>query len=312
MDAEPKIMDFNLGLVLSLLKGGRKVNRNCWQLGSLTVAEDEYIRYALTSETTYEQLRHSANNTIVTLARMLEHEESNKRRHRMMSMLIIDICDGVKKESLRRIKHNADRKSERSEKAAALRRLRAAAPLRQKLRAATLAEASAETQDTAPTEPLKLRRASEWAKESCAAAPQDAFSEEPAHFTYGRKTGVRRLHNPRRPIVIDKTLTIQPSPTADVNGTPASYGPRAPFGITGVVVSFPNGISSDPPETLQIIESQTQVDGACENLIVATASDADGMSFARSTMPLSQISFEVQSNIADSPAVVAIRLVGHE
>ena len=35
MDAEPKIMDFNLGLVLSLLKGGRKVNRNCWQLGSL-------------------------------------------------------------------------------------------------------------------------------------------------------------------------------------------------------------------------------------------------------------------------------------
>ena len=42
---------------------------------------------------------------------MLEHEESNKRRHRMMSMLIIDICDGVKKESLRRIKHNADRKS---------------------------------------------------------------------------------------------------------------------------------------------------------------------------------------------------------
>ena len=78
--------------------------------------------------------------------------------------------------------------------------------------------------------------------------------------------------------MIDKTLTIQPSPTADVNGTPASYGPRAPFGITGVVVSFPNGISSDPPETLQIIESQTQVDGACENLIVATASDADGMS----------------------------------
>jgi hypothetical protein len=109
--------------------------------------------------------------------------------------------------------------------------------------------------------------------------------------------------------MINETLTIQPSATANAFGASASYGPKPQFALSALVIGFPNGINAE--ETLSIVEDQAQCNGACENLITATVADADGLSFARCTMPLTTVSFKVQSSIADSAAVVAIQLIGH-